>query len=151
MIQSWQTPMEGATTVLPTTTKTFYKYQWPSINLTSGNLPLLNMWMINSPIDSLPLRSCLKTTTRRWMRSSKYFRFQGSKMKINNSSLKTIMKMKTIRYSLNKTTVQLSNSHILSWPSKEESAFNNIKWSMKIVHLLILKRNPPQPISQLQI
>jgi len=56
--------MEEATMALPTTTKTFYKYQWPSINLTSANLPLLSMLTINSLTD-LPLHSYLRTISRR--------------------------------------------------------------------------------------
>lgn len=85
------------------------------------------------------------------MRNSKCFKFQVLKMKINSSSLKTIIKMKTIRYSLNKITVSLYNSQLLSSKSKGKWTFNNIKWSMKIVHLLILRRNQPQPTFQLQI
>jgi hypothetical protein len=115
--------MEEAT-VLPTTTKTYYKYQWPSINHTSENLPLLSMLVINLLID-LPVLSCLKTTTRMGMRSSRCFRFQELKMKINSGSLMKIMKMKTIRYSLNKITALLSNSLLLSSPSKADRTFNS--------------------------
>ncbi len=53
------------------------------------------------------------------MKSSKYFKFQVSKMKINNSSLRTIMKMKIIRYSLNKIIASLYSSQLLSSPNKE--------------------------------
>jgi hypothetical protein len=110
--------MEEAT-VLPTTTKTYYKYQWLSINHTSENLPLLSMLVISLLID-FPLLSCLKTTTRMGMRSNRCFRFQVSKMKINSGSLMKIMKMKTIRYLLNKITALLSSSLLLSSPSKAE-------------------------------
>jgi len=41
-------------------------------------------------------------------------------MMIISSSLKTIIKMKTIRYSLNKITVSLYNSQLLSSKSKGE-------------------------------
>ena len=144
--------MEEAT-VLPTITKTFYKSLWPSINHSSANLPPLSMqWRINSLIDLL-LPRCLRTTNRTGMSSSSCFRFQVWKMKTNSSSSsnsKTNMKMKTIRCSLNKITVLLSNSLLLSSASKEESMQSTIKWSMKIAHRLILKRSRPQPTSQLQ-